>query len=286
MMPKVECLKKELIMSVMKEQYQSISPGKLAREVPFPNGFELAFYTVRSLHDGQLLSFQLPVNSNDDYVQAVPIASELLGIELLQKPQEDQRSLDTVADSQTLSLHLSTNNSLYQDQTSTQQQTYSIAIRGGLKDIRQSDTRYREPSMATLRRRAHARNDGYTTVCGVFSPETSKPPPVKKFNPGQGDYCCPRCGSNYTRPKTVKDHFFGCVTKHGNPNKLRFTDHTSMAYTEACIQWRNRASQETSYGSVEETDAEMGGRHHESRIEAMSEALFVDSTHKERNSGH
>ena len=47
-------------------------------------------------------------------------------------------------------------------------------------------------------------------------------------------FCCPRCGSNYTRLnytrlKTVKDHFPDCVSKCGNPQALRYTDHPSMA---------------------------------------------------------
>ena len=104
--------------------------------------------------------------------------------------------------------------------------------------------RVRKPSAITQSRHAHSRDDNYTDVCGVFSP--AKANPVKKDNPGNGEFYCPRCESNYTRPKSVKDHFPHCVSKCGNPQALRFTDHPSMAQTETAIQRRRQASHESS----------------------------------------
>ena len=48
------------------------------------------------------------------------------------------------------------------------------------------------------------------------------------------------------RPKLVKDHFPDCVSKCGNPQGLRYTDHPSMAKTEGSLQHRGQASHEAS----------------------------------------
>ena len=78
----------------------------------------------------------------------------------------------------------------------------------------------RGSSASTRRRHAHARDDYYTDVCGVISPE--KATPVRKDNLGNGEFSCPRCGSSFTRPKSVKDHFPSCISRYGNPKPKIF----------------------------------------------------------------
>ena len=65
---------------------------------------------------------------------------------------------------------------------------------------------------------------GLTNVCGVFSPE--KKPPVKRSS--HGDFHCPRCDSQFTRPRGVNYHFEDCIAKYGNPSSLRWDDHPSL----------------------------------------------------------
>ena len=89
-------------------------------------------------------------------------------------------------------------------------------------------------SAKTQERYANSRKDGCTVVCGVGSPEMA--PPVRKVNPGNGKYRCPRCKSNFTREKTVKDHFPDCISKHGNPEGFSITDHPSMKRQSNFIQ--------------------------------------------------
>ena len=170
----------------------------------------------------------VPLNSNDEHVQAIPIT-----------PRD---------------------NGPNRNHTPTQQ-SYNIAIRDGYENPPQRENSDREPSVTTVLRRAHARSDGYSVVCGVFSPEISAP--VKSDNRGKGDYYCPRCGSNYTRPYSVKDHFYYCISKHGNPQALRFTDHPSMAQTEAAIQRRIQTRQDPVQA-----------------VQEMSETLYVNRAHK------
>ena len=218
MMSTVEDLKEALTTGAAQSQSQSGSTTeRMIREIPVQEGYELAFYTLRRLDDGQLHYFMIPQGSNDEHVQAIPIT-----------PRDNGPNHN----------HIST------------QQSYNIAIPDGRENIPQQDGSDREPSVATVLRRAHARSDGYSVVCGVYSPEISAP--VKSDNRGKGDFFCPRCGSNYTRPYSVKDHFYYCISKHGNPQALRFTDHPSMAQTEAAIQRRHRASQEPSVEEMSE----------------------------------
>ena len=224
-MPKREDLEEALI-TVAQNRTRSGRSETMVREIPLQEGYELAFFTLRRLEDGQLKSFMIPANSNDEHVQAIPITPR-------------------------------NNGSSYHNHIPTQQ-NYNIAIREGGENIPQQDRIDREPSVATVLRRAHARSDGYSVVCGIYSPEISAP--VRSENRGKGDFYCPRCGSNYTRPYSVKDHFYYCISKHGNPQALRFTDHPSMAQTEAAIQKRIQASQQPSARAVQE----------------MSEALYVD----------
>ena len=242
-MPKIEDLKEALTTSVTQNHSQSDYTERQIREIPLPEGYELAFYTLRDLHDGQLLYYMVPPHSNDEHVLAIPITPRDKG------PNHN---------------HIPT------------QQSYNIAIRDS-ENLPQRDSSDREPSVTTVLRRAHARSDGYSVVCGVYSPEISAP--VKSDNRGKGDFYCPRCGSNYTRPYSVKDHFYYCISKHGNPQALRFTDHPSMAQTEAAIQRRNRASQEPS-ARMEGNDAQMGVVSQEIRFQEMNDALYVDRAHK------
>ena len=216
-MPIVEDLKEALTTGAVQGQSQSGSTERMIREIPLQEGYELAFYTLRRLDDGQLHYFMIPQGSNDEHVQAIPIT-----------PRDNGPNHN----------HIPT------------QQSYNVAIRDGRENVPQQDGSDREPSVATVLRRAHALSDGYSVVCGVYSPEISAP--VKSDNRGKGDFFCPRCGSNYTRPYSVKDHFYYCISKHGNPQALRFTDHPSMAQTEAAIQRRHRASQEPSVEEMSE----------------------------------
>ena len=65
----------------------------------------------------------------------------------------------------------------------------------------------------------------YTSVCGVYSREKALP---YKDETRCGDYHCPRCDTLFTRARGVMGHFVGCVTKHGNPESLKWTDHPSL----------------------------------------------------------
>ena len=220
-----EDFKEALTTSVVQDRSQSGSTERMIREIPVPEGYELAFYTLRKLDGGHLEYFMIPPNSNDEHVQAMPIT-----------PRDNGLNHN----------HMST------------QQNYHITKHDGygtVPHLPQQERSDREPSVATALRRAHARSDGYSVVCGVYSPEISAP--VTSENRGKGDFYCPRCGSNYTRPYSVKDHFFYCITKHGNPRALRFTDHPSMAQTEAAIQRRNQ------------------GVVGQEQVQEMSDALYV-----------
>ena len=245
MMPKREDSKEALTTSVAQNHSPSRPTERMIREIPVQEGYELAFYTLRRLDDGHLQYFMVPASSNDEHVQAIPITPRDNG--------PDHNYIPT-------------------------QQSYDIAIRDGRENIAQQDRSDREPSVTTVLRRAHARSDGYSVVCGVYSPEISAP--AKSVNRGKGDFCCPRCESNYTRPFSVKDHFFYCISKHGNPEGLRFTDHPSMWQTEAAIQRRNRASQAPST-RMEGNDAHIGEFSQDIPVQEMSEALYVDRAQEE-----
>lgn len=268
----------ELTISVVQDGSQSESIKILAREISFDPGYELAFFTLRRVHDGHLQSY-MPINSSDLQVRSIPIAAQLSRIEALEKPTEDHQPDQNGTESESLSPHLSLDNPPYSH--TPNQQTYNIPLRGSRETVGQPDDRSREPSVATLERHAHARNDGYTDVCGLRSPAISTP--VKKYNPGKGEFRCPRCESNFTRPKSVKDHFPYCILKCGNPQALRFTDHPSMAQTEAAIQRRTRASREPSTVTTEDIDdeddnddAQMDGHSPEIELKEMSEALYAN----------
>lgn len=273
-----EVSERELTISVKQDGSQSGSVQILTREISFDPGHELAFFTLRRIHDGHLQSY-MPLNSSELQVRSIPIAAQLSGIEVLEKPTEDHREDQSGTASASLSPHPSSDNPPYHGHTPNRP-TYNIPLRGGRDTVAQPDDRSRELSVATLERHANARDDGYTNVCGVRSPATSTP--IKKYNPGKGEFCCPRCESNFTRPKSVKDHFPYCVAKCGNPQALRFTDHPSMAQTEAAIQRRTRASRELSTLATEDDDyeddydAQMDGQSPEIELKEMSEALYAD----------
>ena len=65
----------------------------------------------------------------------------------------------------------------------------------------------------------------YTSVCGVYSREKALP---YKVETRCGIYHCPRCDTQFTRTRGVMRHFVGCITKHGNPDSLKWTDHPSL----------------------------------------------------------
>ena len=65
----------------------------------------------------------------------------------------------------------------------------------------------------------------YTSVCGVYSREKAPP---DKDTLRTGPYHCPRCETQFTRPRSVKRHFVGCITRYGNPDSLKWTDHMSL----------------------------------------------------------
>lgn len=64
-----------------------------------------------------------------------------------------------------------------------------------------------------------------TSVCGVYSSE--KAPPNKDTSRA-GRYHCPRCDSEFTRPRGVRRHFVGCIRRYGNPDSLKWTSHESL----------------------------------------------------------
>ena len=68
----------------------------------------------------------------------------------------------------------------------------------------------------------------YTSVCGVYSREKASP---RKTKTSGGRYHCPRCDTQFTRSRSVIRHFVGCITKYGNPDSLKWTDHPSLRKT-------------------------------------------------------
>ncbi|KAL9138499.1 MAG: hypothetical protein Q9175_000287 [Cornicularia normoerica] len=72
------------------------------------------------------------------------------------------------------------------------------------------------------------RTSVYTRVCGVYSREKASP---KKVKTNGGPYHCPRCDTQFTRSRGVTRHFVGCITKNGNPDSLKWTDHPSLQDT-------------------------------------------------------
>lgn len=160
-------------------------------EIVIPDGYELAHYTLRHKCDGHMQTYTA-VDLKTVPVQAVPVPNA-------------QSNLKSDSSSPTpLISNIPTHKAAHEA---------------------------RAMSAITQKRHAHTRDDNFTDVCGVFSPEKAKP--FKRYNYGKGSFCCPRCRSNFTRPKSVKDHFSDCVGKYGNPQALRYNDHPSMGGQES-----------------------------------------------------
>lgn len=60
-------------------------------------------------------------------------------------------------------------------------------------------------------------NDATTQTDGIVQSGSSE----------EYKYTCPLCGAKRSRRYTIKQHFPGCVRKHGNPENLEWTDHPS-----------------------------------------------------------
>ena len=94
---------------------------------------------------------------------------------------------------------------------------------GGYKQVVQKSQKYK-PRITGFNR--HTGENMLTKACGIITPDkgTPMPGPHRK----NGRYCCPRCIYGFTRTRTVKDHFPGCVKKYGNPNGLNWFDHVTL----------------------------------------------------------
>lgn len=208
---RVNVCEQGLTIGVVQNRSETAATEYSIEEILLPDGYELAHYTLRRVYDGHLQSY-LSVNTSVTPVQTIPMPAQLS-----ETPAQD-----------------------LQGNSNNQSSTFSLPIRSS----NGNHTNAKKLSETTRKRHAHARDDDYTDVCGVISP--AKANPVKRINPGKGEFCCPRCGSNFTRPKSVKDHFPDCVAKYGNPKGLRYTDHPSMVQKEAAIKRRRQESRGTS----------------------------------------
>ena len=100
-----------------------------------------------------------------------------------------------------------------------------------------------------------------TDVCGIRTPEIIQPVPGGS---GEGDYCCPRCHGQFTRSRTVKDHFITCVRKYGNPAGLKWFDDRTLAankiwhlnHLAKAREGRNVGGDEETVGQEEDGDLE------------------------------
>ena len=231
----------ELIVSVVQKIFQMAPYQNSTRVISVPHGYELTQYTLTRVEDSHM-EWYMPCDTTTTPVQAVQVPDYLTDILLPETHQTNENDRE--------SMPLTPTPTTYE----------SLAL----------PDRTREYSARTRQRHAHARDGWYTDVCGVISPE--KATAVKKENVGNGAFCCARCGSAFTRPKSVKDHFPGCVGRYGNPQGLRYTDHPSMAQTEAFIQRRRQASRETSNADTEGGSSEVDER---INLERMNETLYV-----------
>ena len=199
--------------------------------VEIPPGWEIHSYTIKRLSDGALQTIpHRPTNNTP--ASAVPIVASSSNLPLHQDHQSSRAG--TITDSLP-SNHL-----------------HNLPIRQKPGVV---NSNVQGLSVKTQERYANSRGDGYTIACGVGSPEIA--PPVRKVNHGGGKYRCPRCMSNFTREKTVKDHFPDCISKHGNPDSLSFTDHPSMEKAKARIQRLNQTSGKASDSEEVGEDEEM-----------------------------
>lgn len=235
------------------------------KEIFLPDGYELAHYTLRRVRDGHLQSYLID-NNTAKIVQTMPTAAQPSGVQTQEGHGTTQSDQSFISSPQ---VPFPYHNS-YSTQT-PDQQLHQIPHYREHQNLAYPKDRAQKLSAKTQKRHAHSRDDDYTDVCGVFSP--AKANPVKKYNPGKGDFCCPRCESSFTRPKSVKDHFPDCISKYGNPQALRYTDHPSMARKEAALQGRGRASREVSSMSTEEDDDQTQRQCQGTRFEQMNDAL-------------
>ena len=183
-------------------------------EIIFPEGYELVHYTLRRTSDGLIQSYR-PPNRPLLFTGSLPATpTDTRNISPSYRDNTQDRSNSELATPTPLAFN-------------PYEQPFSISIRGGRQRLPAPDTDSRLVSKTTQKRHEESGEHGYTIVCGVVCPELA--PPVKKYNAKGGGFLCPRCGSNFTRAKSVKDHFPGCVFKYGNPKGLRYTDHESMS---------------------------------------------------------
>ncbi|CAD6585855.1 MAG: hypothetical protein ASARMPREDX12_002138 [Alectoria sarmentosa] len=206
------------------------------KEIILPDGYELAHYTLRRVHDGYLQSY-LPADASASPVHGIPIAAQISDVRV----PRDLQSLESDPD---FDLQLPIRSSLQ----GSSQSLHNIPVYEEHADMTRSQSKGQGVSEKSLKRYAHARDDDYTDVCGVSSP--AKASPVKKFNYGKGEYCCARCGSNFTRPH-----------------------HPSMAKKEAAIQRRRQATREASSMDTEMDDAQVNAYGQGIKFEEMDDAL-------------
>ena len=222
-MKRVNVFERELIVSVVQAPSYVAVLSAARTVITLPEGFELVHYTLRRTSDGHIQSYQ-PMD-------VPPLFTEPL----------------TAAHTNTQ--HVSPTPSTV---SIPYQQLLNIPIRGRLERPTTADTNARTVSATTQKRHNQLLDNGYTIACGVVCPEVA--PPVKKVNPGGGDFCCPRCLSNYTRPKSVKDHFPGCISRYGNPLGLTYTDHESMPSKDAALQSRESSSVSAEHDDMTDVD--------------------------------
>ncbi len=67
----------------------------------------------------------------------------------------------------------------------------------------------------------------YTSMCGLVTRKIFKSPIAKNKGPKAG-FHCPRCNGQFTRARSVKDHFIKCVGKYGSPQGLSWWDHPTL----------------------------------------------------------
>ena len=87
-----------------------------------------------------------------------------------------------------------------------------------MKSEKQTVSRRKAPNLVD--------KDSYTIFCGVYSPEIATP--VRDSRNIDSPYHCPRCDKRLRTRMSVKDHFPSCITKHGNPDALKWNDHASL----------------------------------------------------------
>ena len=233
----VKLLGKKLTVRVEQDLSGKAFDEALPEGVAIPDGYELACYTVRRARDGYLQSYAI----DNGVAVRVPVIPTLT---------QNHNSLSS--------------------RPSIKPHTFNIPIREGRENLSHPENSTRPLSSSTQKRHAHLRDDGYTDVCGVFSPEVTAP--VKKYNYGKGDFCCPRCGSNFTRPFSVRDHFPSCVTRYGNPQALRYSDHPTMRGNEVGVR---RRSESTSL-VIDGNDMQMDACSSEDSLEETYVTLCVD----------